>query len=196
MRKRRSAARLTVVLSGLALAGGGLVLKGVATAGEAPAPDPFPSRLDARPGPDELARHERADDRAARTARDFERSATRDEPVPPGSAAVAPPQPEPDVAAAAEPPAAVGGDGGGGDAPSDEELAMLRRCESGGDYTVDTGNGYYGGYQFAAETWWAMGYPGYPNEAAAEVQDDAVRHLHARSGWYPWPGCARSFGWI
>ncbi|MBA3268606.1 MAG: transglycosylase family protein [Acidimicrobiia bacterium] len=76
--------------------------------------------------------------------------------------------------------------------PSPDALRALRSCESGGDYTADSGNGYYGAYQFAADTWQSLGYDGYPNEAAPAVQDEAVARLYARSGWTPWPGCSEA----
>ncbi|HEX3393759.1 MAG TPA: transglycosylase family protein [Acidimicrobiales bacterium] len=71
-------------------------------------------------------------------------------------------------------------------------LAALRSCESGGDYTSDTGNGYYGAYQFSVDTWRGLGYAGYPSEAAAATQDEAVVRLYRSSGWSSWPGCAAS----
>ena len=69
-------------------------------------------------------------------------------------------------------------------------MAALRHCESGGDYRTNTGNGYYGAYQFEPETWWGLGYGGWPHEAAPGVQDEAAITLYERSGWHPWPGCA------
>jgi len=76
--------------------------------------------------------------------------------------------------------------------PSPAALAALRSCESGGDYTTDTGNGYYGAYQFALASWQALGYDGYPSQAPAATQDEAVARLYATSGWSAWPGCATS----
>ncbi|MGI8778126.1 MAG: transglycosylase family protein [Acidimicrobiales bacterium] len=76
--------------------------------------------------------------------------------------------------------------------PSATALAALRSCESGGDYTTDTGNGYYGAYQFALASWQGLGYGGYPSEAPAAIQDEAVVRLYATSGWSAWPGCAAS----
>ena len=77
---------------------------------------------------------------------------------------------------------------------SSAELAALRNCESGGDYTADTGNGYYGAYQFSADTWHALGYGGLPSDAPPEVQDEAAHRLRARSGWGQWPACSRRLG--
>ncbi len=78
--------------------------------------------------------------------------------------------------------------------PSSTDLYRLRMCESGGNYAINTGNGYYGAYQFAAGTWQALGYPGVPSQAAPVVQDAAVVKLWQMRGWAPWPGCAASLG--
>ncbi len=77
---------------------------------------------------------------------------------------------------------------------SSADLAALRRCESGGDYRADTGNGYYGAYQFSARTWWWLGYDGWPSEAAPEVQDQAALDLYDYSNWDSWPSCSRWLG--
>jgi Transglycosylase-like domain len=69
--------------------------------------------------------------------------------------------------------------------------AGLRRCESGGNYAENTGNGYYGAYQFSAATWHGLGLPGLPSDAAPAVQDRAAQQLQARSGWGQWPSCSR-----
>jgi hypothetical protein len=72
--------------------------------------------------------------------------------------------------------------------------AELRDCESGGNYAEDTGNGFYGAYQFAPSTWSALGYAGLPNEAPPAVQDAAAQELQSRSGWGQWPGCSAKLG--
>jgi resuscitation-promoting factor RpfB len=69
--------------------------------------------------------------------------------------------------------------------------ASLRQCESGGNYKDDTGNGYYGAYQFALGTWHGLGFAGLPSNASAAVQDEAAQKLQARSGWGQWPACSR-----
>ncbi len=73
--------------------------------------------------------------------------------------------------------------------------ASLRQCESGGDYTINTGNGFYGAYQFTAQTWRAMG-TGYAfaNQAPYWVQDAAAQKLQRMSGWGQWPACTRMLG--
>ena len=70
----------------------------------------------------------------------------------------------------------------------------LRQCESGGRYGINTGNGFYGAYQFHPRTWRTLGYPGLPHEAPPEMQDEAARRLQARSGWGQWPVCSRRIG--
>jgi hypothetical protein len=70
----------------------------------------------------------------------------------------------------------------------------LRMCESRNNYAINTGNGYYGAYQFAAPTWRALGYSGLPHEAPPAVQDEAARKLQAKAGWGQWPACARKLG--
>ena len=61
------------------------------------------------------------------------------------------------------------------------------QCESGGDYSANTGNGYYGGYQFDSGTWDAYGDPAYPeaNMAPPAVQDQAA----ASVPYDAWPNC-------
>jgi resuscitation-promoting factor RpfA len=72
------------------------------------------------------------------------------------------------------------------------ELHKLRICESGDNYHLNTGNGYYGAYQFAAATWHALGYRGRPDHAKALTQNRAARKLHSLEGWRAWPSCARA----
>jgi hypothetical protein len=72
--------------------------------------------------------------------------------------------------------------------------ARLRTCESGGRYNINSGNGFYGAYQFHPRTWRGLGYPGLPHQAPPEMQDEAARKLQARSGWGQWPVCSRRIG--
>ena len=72
--------------------------------------------------------------------------------------------------------------------------AALRHCESNGNYADDTGNGYYGAYQFSLGTWRGLGLSGLPSQAPSSVQDGAAQRLQARSGWGQWPSCARVLG--
>jgi hypothetical protein len=73
----------------------------------------------------------------------------------------------------------------------------LARCESGGNWHINTGNGYYGGLQFSYSTWLSNGGGTYASRAdrASKTEQIAVaeRLLDSR-GWSPWPACARRLG--
>jgi peptidoglycan hydrolase-like protein with peptidoglycan-binding domain len=69
-------------------------------------------------------------------------------------------------------------------------LERIAQCESGGDPTMDTGNGYYGKYQFSRATWRAVGGRGNPARASEGEQDRRARRLYRREGTKPWPNCA------
>lgn len=71
-------------------------------------------------------------------------------------------------------------------------LARLRSCE--GSYTSNTGNGYYGAYQYDIATW--GNYKGYSNasQAPPSVQDEKAWLTYQARGWQPWPSCSRSQG--
>ncbi len=75
-----------------------------------------------------------------------------------------------------------------------EDFARLRICESGGNYHANTGNGFYGAYQFDLGTWHGLGYSGRPSDAAPSTQDAAARQLQNDRGWSPWPACSRKLG--
>jgi peptidoglycan hydrolase-like protein with peptidoglycan-binding domain len=68
-------------------------------------------------------------------------------------------------------------------------LERIARCESGGDPTTDTGNGYYGKYQFSLSTWRRMGGTGNPAQASEALQDQLAAKLYAQEGAAPWPVC-------
>ena len=71
----------------------------------------------------------------------------------------------------------------------------LARCESGGNWAINTGNGYYGGLQFSLGTWHAYGGSGYPHQASREEQIRIAEKVRAASGGYgAWPGCAAKLG--
>jgi hypothetical protein len=81
-----------------------------------------------------------------------------------------------------------------GNTPAGGVWTELRACESGGNYAEDSGNGYYGAYQFALSTWEGLGFSGLPSDASPAVQDQAAEELQARYGWGQWPACAAELG--
>ncbi|KAA1419256.1 DUF348 domain-containing protein [Nocardioides humilatus] len=71
----------------------------------------------------------------------------------------------------------------------------LAQCEAGGNWAINTGNGYYGGLQFNLGTWHAYGGSGYPHQNSREEQIRIAEKVRAATGGYgSWPGCARSLG--
>ncbi|HZG94830.1 MAG TPA: transglycosylase family protein [Mycobacteriales bacterium] len=80
------------------------------------------------------------------------------------------------------------------EAATASDFARLRQCESGGNYRINTGNGYYGAYQFDLSTWRGIGFSGYPHQASPATQDAAARRLQSMRGWSPWPACSRMLG--
>ncbi|MCT9076713.1 transglycosylase family protein [Streptomyces fulvoviolaceus] len=73
----------------------------------------------------------------------------------------------------------------------------IAQCESGGNWHINTGNGYYGGLQFSASTWRAYGGTAYASTAdkATKSQQIAVASKVQRSqGWGAWPTCSARAG--
>ena len=70
-------------------------------------------------------------------------------------------------------------------------LQAIAACESGGNPSTDTGNGFYGKYQFTRETWQSVGGSGNPAQASEAEQDRRAAMLYAQSGPSPWPVCGR-----
>ncbi|WP_030683514.1 transglycosylase family protein [Streptomyces sp. NRRL B-1347] len=73
----------------------------------------------------------------------------------------------------------------------------IARCESGGNWQINTGNGYYGGLQFSAGTWRAYGGGAYAPTAdkASRAQQIAVAAKVQRAqGWGAWPSCSARAG--
>lgn len=75
-------------------------------------------------------------------------------------------------------------------------LYKLRACESSGNYQDNTGNGYYGAYQFSLGTWRRLGYSGLPSNAPPYIQDQAIiKNTNGSSGLISQnPGCYESTG--
>lgn len=78
---------------------------------------------------------------------------------------------------------------------SSDVWTRLADCESHGNPGANTGNGYYGAFQFTIDTWNSMD-TGFARADLApySVQLGAAQRLQARSGWGQWPACARKLG--
>ena len=77
----------------------------------------------------------------------------------------------------------------GGAAPP--HLEAIAACESGGNYSTNTGNGFYGAYQFTQSTWESVGGTGNPAAASPAEQDRRAAMLYAQQGSSPWPVCGQ-----
>lgn len=67
-------------------------------------------------------------------------------------------------------------------------------CESGGNWAINTGNGYYGGLQFNLGTWQAYGGAGMPHQQPAWYQASIADKIRVQSGLHHWPHCGRYYG--
>lgn len=70
----------------------------------------------------------------------------------------------------------------------------LAQCESGGNWAINTGNGFYGGLQFTISSWQAVGGSGLPSNASREEQIMRAERLLAIQGWGAWPACTAKLG--
>lgn len=70
----------------------------------------------------------------------------------------------------------------------------LAACESGGNWSINTGNGYYGGLQFSLSSWRGVGGQGYPHQASKAEQIRRAEMLRASGGWGHWPACSAKLG--
>jgi hypothetical protein len=64
-------------------------------------------------------------------------------------------------------------------------------CESGGNWAINTGNGYYGGLQFTLGTWRSNGGQGMPHQASREEQIRVAENVLLTQGIGAWPVCGR-----
>ena len=127
------------------------------------------------------------------------------------------PEPEPAPAPAPQPSSSSsnsssssgsGSSGGSSSSPSSPPASnyasgsstwdALAQCESGGNWAINTGNGYYGGLQFSSSTWQAYGggaYASTANLASREQQIAIAEKVRAATGGYgSWPACSQSLG--
>ncbi|MFI8189084.1 transglycosylase family protein [Streptomyces sp. NPDC085946] len=73
----------------------------------------------------------------------------------------------------------------------------IARCESGGNWHINTGNGYYGGLQFSASTWRAYGGTAYAPTADRATKDQQIAvatRVQRAQGWGAWPTCSARAG--
>ena len=70
----------------------------------------------------------------------------------------------------------------------------LAQCESGGNWGINTGNGYSGGLQFAQGTWAANGGSGSAHNASRAEQIRVAERVRASQGWGAWPACSSKLG--
>lgn len=95
--------------------------------------------------------------------------------------------------AAASASSSAASSSGSASAVGGDVWAALAQCESSGNPATNTGNGYYGLYQFDLRTWQSVGGTGLPSDASAEEQTMRAQMLYNQRGWSPW-GCASIIG--
>ena len=77
--------------------------------------------------------------------------------------------------------------------PNQAGWDRVAACESGGNWAINTGNGYYGGLQFSLGTWRAYGGSGYPNQQSKAEQIRVAENVRTSSGLHHWPVCGQRF---
>jgi hypothetical protein len=83
------------------------------------------------------------------------------------------------------------------DAATTSTWDRLASCESGGNWGINTGNGYYGGVQFDVGTWRSNGggaFASRPDLAGKSEQITVAERVLDARGWGPWPACSRRLG--
>ena len=70
----------------------------------------------------------------------------------------------------------------------------IAQCESGGNWAINTGNGYYGGLQFSPATWKSNGGTGMPHQASREEQIRIAENVLRTQGIGAWPTCGKKAG--
>ncbi|WP_040833282.1 transglycosylase family protein [Nocardia brevicatena] len=86
---------------------------------------------------------------------------------------------------------------GNASAAPDSDWDQLAQCEAGGNWAINTGNGYQGGLQFSPSTWRAHGggdYAPTANQASREQQITVAERVLASQGWGAWPSCSSKLG--
>jgi Transglycosylase-like domain len=83
----------------------------------------------------------------------------------------------------------------GGPSPAAHDWNAVALCESGGNWAINTGNGYYGGLQFSPSTWTAFGGTAYAPRADLATRDQQIavaEKVLAVQGAGAWPTCGRN----
>lgn len=83
-----------------------------------------------------------------------------------------------------------------GTAHADVNWDAIAQCESGGNWSIATGNGYYGGLQFNLGTWRSNGGTGMPNQASRAEQIRVANNVLRTQGIGAWPVCGRKAGTV
>jgi len=157
-----------------------------------PAPDaaPAPDAPDAPPAPDAAPEAAPAPDAPPPPAPPAD--------LPPAPDAPPPPAPEAAPAPDAPPPPAPPADDAPAPKPAKAPVRAytvnwdaIAACESGGNWGINTGNGYSGGLQFTPSTWRANGGSGSPNGASREEQIRVAENVLRTQGIGAWPVCGR-----
>ena len=76
-------------------------------------------------------------------------------------------------------------------ASADPNWDAIAQCESGGNWAINTGNGFYGGLQFTLSTWYANGGTGMPNQASRQEQIRVAENVLHTQGIGAWPVCGK-----
>ncbi len=85
---------------------------------------------------------------------------------------------------------------GSGTAAADTKVNWdaIAQCESGGNWAINTGNGYYGGLQFSPATWKSNGGTGMPHQASRSEQIRVAENVLRTQGIGAWPTCGKKAG--
>ena len=83
---------------------------------------------------------------------------------------------------------------GTANAAPDNVWDRVAQCESGGNWKINTGNGFSGGLQFTPSTWRAFGGSGAAHQASREQQIAVAERVLAVQGWNAWPVCSKKAG--
>ncbi len=101
------------------------------------------------------------------------------------------------VTAAAAVAAPLSSTGPSAGAATSRTWDRLAQCESGGNWHINTGNGYYGGLQFGSSTWRSYGGGAFASRADLATRAEQIRvaeRVLRAQGWGAWPSCSSRLG--